>query len=91
MSSRRKRSLGSDPFDEEKGKHRSSSVEKLIKGRPPVSGSTREVEMTVRLTPANLKHLDHIRAQLEARSRPGMTYDDLIRIAITLLSADDIT
>lgn len=90
MSNRKKRSLGRDPF-ERKESRQSRTVERLIRARPSPSGAAREVEVTVKLTPANLKQLDRIREQLSERGRPEITRDDLIRIAITLLSADDIT
>ena len=90
MSSRKKRSLGRDPFDEKESRP-SRTVERLIRARPAPKGSAKEVEVTVKLTPSNLKQLDRVRAQLAERGRPDITRDDLIRIAITLLSADDIT
>jgi hypothetical protein len=90
VSSRRKK-LGRDPFEDAKAAGRSSSVEKLIRGNPRREGSAREVEVTVRLTPANLKQLDRVNEQLVKRGRQAMSRDDLIRVAITLLSADDIT
>ena len=90
MSSRRKK-LGRDPFEENKDAKPSSTVEKLIRGKPRRTGTAREVEVAVRLTPANLKQLDRVNEQLVKRGRPGMTRDELIRVAITLLSADDIT
>ena len=90
MSSRRKK-LGRDPFDDHKGAQQSSTVKKLIRGNPKGAGVAREVEVAVRLTPANLKQLDRVNQQLVKRGRPGLTRDELIRIAITLLSADDIT
>jgi hypothetical protein len=90
VSSRRKK-LGRDPFEGDKDAKQSSTVEKLIRGKPKGQVVAREVELAVRLTPANLKHLDRVNEQLAKRGRPAMTRDELIRIAITLLSADDIT
>jgi len=90
VSSRRKK-LGRDPFDDHKDVQESSTVEKLIRGKPQRQGTAREVEVTMRLTPANLKQLDRVNEQLVGRGRPAMTRDELVRIAITLLSADDIT
>lgn len=90
MPSNRKKSLGRDPFADDQEHGSSGSVERLIKGRSPGSPEPREVVVTVRLTPANIKHLDGIRAQIEKRGKAGMSRDELIRIAIALLSADDV-
>jgi hypothetical protein len=79
--------MGRDPFEDRKEDRRSDSVGKLIRGGP----GAKEVEVTVRLTVSNLRHLDAIRARLAERGRSGVTRNDLIRIAITLLSADDVT
>ena len=49
----------------------------------------KEVEVQVKLTPSNIKHLDAIRAELEKMNKGGLTRDELIRVAITLLSAED--
>lgn len=88
---KKKKSLGRDPFEDEKQSQNSGSVEKLIKGKGLRNGpEAREVQVSVKLTPSNLKHLDSIRMQLAERGRGDLTRDDLIRIAITLLSAEDI-
>lgn len=91
MPSNRKKSLGRDPFDDDGKKGSSGSVERLIKGRSPGAPEPREVVVNVRLTPSNIKHLDAIRVRLEERGRKGMTRDELIRIAIALLSAEDVS
>jgi hypothetical protein len=87
---RKKRSLGRDPFEDENEDRPSSSVEKLIKGAPAGTPEAREVTVSVRLTPSNIKQLDSIRRQLAAAGKGEFSRDDLIRIAITLLSADDV-
>lgn len=87
---RKKRSLGRDPFEDENEGRPSSSVEKLIKGRPAGTPEPREVTVSVRLTPSNIKQLDSIRRQLAAAGKGEFSRNDLIRIAITLLSADDV-
>lgn len=87
MGDRKRKSMGRDPFEDRKEDRRSDSVGKLIRGGP----GAKEVEVTVRLTVSNLRHLDAIRARLAERGRSGVTRSDLIRIAITLLSADDVT
>jgi hypothetical protein len=87
---RRRKSLGRDPFEDAKAPSESGTVRKLIRGRSPLAPDPREVEVMVRLTPANLKHIDQIRERLAARGRK-MSRDELIRIAIALLAAEDVT
>jgi hypothetical protein len=81
--------MGRDPFDDKKNTRESETVSRLIKGRSPLAPDAREVEVTVRLTPATMKHLDVVRERLAARGRK-ISRDELIRIAITLLSAEDV-
>lgn len=86
-----KKSLGRNPFEDSGKGSSSSSVKRLIKGRAPRGNpEPKEVLVSVKLTPSNLKHLDGIMAKLAGRGKTGMTRDDLIRIAITLLSAEDV-
>jgi hypothetical protein len=86
-----RRSLGRDPFDDEGTGKESSSVEKLIKGKAPGARApeAREVSVTVKLTPSNIKHLDAIRHQLQARGK-SLSRNELIRIAISLLTVDEV-
>lgn len=86
---KKKRSLGRDPFEDD-APSPSGTVEKLIKARPAGSPEAREVAVNVRLTPANIKHLDAIRRGLAAAGKGEYSRNDLIRIAIALLSADDV-
>jgi hypothetical protein len=86
----KKKSLGRDPFDDEKEIPRSSSVKKLIKGRAN-QPSPKEVSLQVKLTPANLKHLDTVQSRLASKGRTDISRDELIRIAITLLTVDDVS
>lgn len=88
---KKRRSLGRDPFDDAGAGNagRPDSVERLIKGRAPGAPEAREVSVTVKLTPSNIKHLDAIRRQLDERGKP-LSRNELIRIAITLLSADEV-
>lgn len=81
--------MGRDPFEDSKESQERGTVRKLIRGRSPLQPDAREVEVVVRLTPANLKHLDQVRERLAARGRK-VSRDELIRIAIALLSAEDI-
>jgi hypothetical protein len=62
----------------------------MIRGKTALSPDARQVEVRVRLTPAAMKHLDAVRERLAARGRK-ISRDELIRIAITLLSAEDVT
>lgn len=87
----KKKSLGRDPFEDPSEDPSSSSVEKLIKGTVPGrEPGAKEVPVSVKLTPSNIKHLDALRAELARRGKPGLSRNDLIRIAITLLTADDV-
>ncbi len=90
MASHKKKSLGRDPFDDRNKEQGSRTVRRLIKGKALARPGAKEVVVSVRLTPSSIKHLDKIRAELEKRGRTDMNRDDLIRIAITLLSAQDI-
>jgi hypothetical protein len=86
---RRKKSIGRDPFEDAKEDITSRTVERLIRGKVNAARDPREIQVGVRLTPASLKHLDHVRMQLKARGRE-VSRDELIRIAISLLSEDDV-
>ncbi len=90
MSDQRKKSLGRDPFEDQKNERASDTVSKLIRGKSPLTPDAREVQVVVRLTPATMKHLDTLRERLAARGR-DVSRDELIRIAITLLTAEDVT
>ncbi len=88
---KKKKSLGRDPFEDIKEKSSSNSVEKLIKNKSrPGTPEAKEVPVNIKLTPSNIKHLDGIRAKLAKRGKGNLSRNDLIRIAITLLSVDDI-
>jgi len=87
---KKKRSLGRDPFEDDDVSSPSGTVGKLITGRPAGTPEAREVTVNVRLTPANIKHLDGVRRSLAAAGKGEYSRNDLIRIAIALLSADDV-
>ena len=89
MSERKKR-MGRDPFDDKDNAAEPGTVARLIRGRSPLAPDPREVPVTVRLTPATLKHIDALQRRLAERGRE-ISRDELIRIAITLLSAEDVT
>lgn len=90
MPDRRKRSFGRDPFEDAKEDRPSRTVERLIRGKVHLTSDPKEIAVDVRLTPASLKHLDRLRERLRARGR-NVSRDELIRIAITLLTEDDVT
>ena len=54
------------------------------------SPAPKEVLVNVKLTPSNIKHIDDVRARLAESGKGKYTRNDLIRIAITLLSEDDV-
>jgi hypothetical protein len=81
--------MGRDPFEDTKEAPVSDTVAKLIRGRSLLAPDAKEVEVVVRLTPAVLKHIDAVRARLAERGRE-VSRDELIRIAITLLTPDDV-
>jgi hypothetical protein len=90
VSDQRKKRMGRDAFDEKESVPASDTVARLIRGRSPLTPDAREVPVTVRLTPATLKHIDALQRRLAERGRE-ISRDELIRIAITLLSAEDVT
>ena len=87
----KKKSLGRDPFNDDNQQPKSNSVGKLIKGKGlKNSPEAKEVLVNVKLTPSNIKHIDAVRARLAESGKGKYTRSDLIRIAITLLSEDDV-
>jgi hypothetical protein len=89
VSDNRKKTLGRDPFEQKNSVRESDSVSRLIRGKSPLSPDAREVAVKVNLTPSAIKHLDAVREKLAKRGR-DVSRDELIRIAITLLSAEDV-
>jgi hypothetical protein len=81
--------MGRDPFEDAGESRPSRTVEKLIRGKVAPAREAKEIHVAVRLTPSTLKHLDRVRDRLRARGRE-VSRDELIRIAITLLSEDDV-
>jgi hypothetical protein len=90
VSDQKKKRMGRDPFDEKGSAGEPGTVARLIRGRSPLAPDTREVPVTINLTPATLKHLDALHRRLAERGRE-ISRDELIRIAITLLSVEDVT
>jgi hypothetical protein len=62
----------------------------LIKGSG-IRGAAeaKEVEVKVKLTPSNLKHLDNLIVELEKKGKGTFSRSKLIRVAITLLRSSD--
>ncbi len=89
MPDRRKRPIGRDPFEDANENRESRTVERLIRGKVQLARDAKEITVGVRLTPSSLKHLDKVRERLRARGRE-VSRDELIRIAITLLTEDDV-
>ena len=81
--------MGRDPFAGDAPARESDTVGRLIRGKSPLTPEAKEVEVTVRLTPAAIKHLDAVRARLAERGHE-VSRDELIRIAITLLTPGDV-
>jgi hypothetical protein len=85
-----KKSLGRDAFETRSKARTSGSLKKLITGKGiKTQTEPKEVEVRVKLSLSNIKHLDNLIAQLEKRQKKRFTRNELIRIAITLLSAED--
>lgn len=85
-----KRSLGRDVFDKAPKGKGSGAVRKILTSVPAAGGATaRQIEVGVKLTPSNIKHLDNLRAELKRQGRGDFTRDELIRVAIALLSIGD--
>ena len=87
---KKRQSLGRDVFDGNKQEARSQAVKRMLEGnalRGPAD--TKEVPVTIKLTPPNLKHLDTLVTTLHKEGKGKFTRNELIRVAITLLSAED--
>ena len=89
MPDRRKKSLGRDPFEDLNESPSSRTVERLIRGKVQLARDAKEIQVAVRLTPSSLKHIDQVRERLQRRGR-AVSRDELIRIAITLLTEEDV-
>lgn len=90
MHPKKKKSLGRDVFERPADKASGQALRKILSGRRVADeASVREIEVRVKLTPSNLKHLDAIRARLESEGKGRFSRNDLIRVAIALLSAED--
>ena len=91
MQPKRRKSLGRDVFDGTGQKRAGSGpLAKLLTGRRPADEATvKEIDVRIKLTPSNLKQLDTIRSRLESQGKGRFSRNELIRVAIALLSAED--
>jgi hypothetical protein len=90
VRAKRKKSLGRDVFDRPSDKAGAGALEKVLTGRGPrAQPSAKEIEVKIKLTPSNLKHLDAIRSRLNSEGKGRLSRNDLIRVAIALLSTED--
>ena len=89
MPAKKKRSLGRDVFDRPSEKSGAGTLRKILAGRQRSEAAIKEIEVRIKLTPSNLKQLDAIRARLESEGKGRFSRNDLIRVAIALLSAED--
>ncbi|MBP2681033.1 MAG: hypothetical protein H6Q78_896 [Candidatus Krumholzibacteriota bacterium] len=84
-----KKTLGRDVFAGRSEKD-SGAIGKILQGRRfPDEARVKEIEVRVKLTPSNLKHLEALASGLESKGKGRFSRNELIRVAITLLSADD--
>ena len=90
MRPKRKQSLGQDVFGGEKPKGASGSLRRILGGRRPKPARKKdEIEVSITLTPNDIRHLDDVQAELEKMGRGRLNRTTLIRVAISLLSAED--
>ncbi len=86
---KKKRSLGRDVFGDAK-KTKSEAVRKMLENNVPKEPiDAKQIDVKVRLTPSNLKHLDALVTELEKAGKGRFSRNELIRVAITLLSVGD--
>jgi len=86
---KKKRSLGRDAFSE-KNKTESKTVRNMLESNVHKTPSeAKHIDVTVKLTPSNLKQLDALITELEKVGKGRFTRNELIRVAITLLSVGD--
>ena len=86
---KKKRSLGRDAFDRAKEGTTSQAVRKMLEKTARPSPQAKQIEVSINLTPSNIKHLDALIEELEKTGKGRFSRNDLIRVAITLLSAGD--
>lgn len=88
--SKKKKSLGRDAFEGLVDKEESQALKQLISGKGlNAYTETKEIEVIARLTPANMRQIDDLQRKLAETGKGHFSRDQLIRIAITLLSFED--
>ncbi len=86
---KKKRSLGRDAFDRAGDEGTSQAVRKMLEKTARPSPAAKHIEVSINLTPSNIKHLEALIEELEKTGKGRFSRNDLIRVAITLLSAGD--
>ena len=85
-----KKSFGRDAFGTKPGEKKSQALKKILEGTSYKEAATaKELEVKIKLTPSNIKHLDILRVELEKAGKGRFTRNELIRIAVTLLATGD--
>jgi len=85
---KKKPSLGRDPFSTT-NKPQSGAVRKMLDDNTSKQADTKQIDVAIKLTPSSLKHLDGLIVELEKAGKGRYTRNELIRVAITLLSEGD--
>ena len=86
---KKKQSLGHDVFNKSRDEDKSTALKKILEGKTYKEAGAKKLEVKVSLTPANIKHLDALKAELEKTGKGRFTRNELIRVAITLLAVGD--
>jgi hypothetical protein len=77
-------------FNKTPEKKQSQALKKLLEDRAEARpAGAKHIEVAVRLTPSNIKHLDELRRELERQGKGRFTRSELIRVAIALLNSGD--
>ena len=85
-----KKSLGRDVFTGDPSGGRPNSLKKILDGTEGKgAAAAKEVDVRIKLTPANIKHLDALRAELDKSGKGRYTRNELIRVAIMMLREGD--
>ena len=86
----KKKSLGRDVFGNAPQGEKSKALKNMLEKKPPREPKgAKEMEVKIKLTPSNIKHLDMLIIELEKRGKGRFSRSELIRVAITLLGAED--
>ena len=75
----KKRSLGRDVFGNAPQGEKSKAVKNMLEDSAPLGPKrAKEVEVKIKLTPSNIKHLDTLVAELERQGKGRFTRSELI-------------